>query len=113
MRKIGLDVAVPRKACDDPYCPFHGHLAVRGKLIVGTVASGKMSNTVIVERDYLHFVKKYMRYEKRRSRIMAHNPPCVDTKEGDTVKIVECRSLSKNVSFVVVEKTVEEVRQET
>jgi small subunit ribosomal protein S17 len=109
MRKTGLDVAVPRKTCDDPYCPFHGSLAVRGKMLVGTVASSKMSNTVTVERDYLQYVKKYMRYEKRRSKIMAHNPPCVETKEGDTVKIAECRPISKNVSFVVVEKTGGEV----
>jgi len=109
MRKIGLDVVVPRKTCEDPYCPFHGSLAVRGKMLVGTVASSKMSNTVTVERDYLQYVKKYMRYEKRRSKIMAHNPPCVETKEGDIVKIAECRPISKNVSFVVVEKTGGEV----
>ena len=105
MRKIGLDIATPRKSCDDSYCPFHGSLSVRGKIIVGTVVSGKMSNTVTVERDYLHYVRKYMRYEKRRSKIMAHNPPCVESREGDIVKIIECRPLSKNVSFVVVEKT--------
>jgi small subunit ribosomal protein S17 len=109
MRKIGLDVAVPRKTCDDPECPFHGNLAVRGKMLTGTVVSAKMSTTVTVERDYLQYMKKYMRYEKRKSRIMAHNPPCVETKEGDVVKIAECRPLSKNVSFVVVEKTGGEV----
>jgi len=109
MRKIGLDVTAPRKSCDDPCCPFHGGLAVRGKMLVGTVVSAKMSNTVTVERDYLHYLKKYMRYEKRKSRIMAHNPPCVETREGDSVKIVECRPISKNVSFVVVEKTGGEV----
>ncbi len=105
IHKIGLDVSVPRKACDDPDCPFHGSLAVRGKMLNGTVVSGRMSKTVIVQRDYLHYVKKYMRYEKRRSRIMAHNPPCLEAKEGDSVKIAECRPLSKNVSFVVVEKS--------
>ena len=45
-----------------------------------------------------------MRYEKRRSKILAHNPPCIDAKKGDKVKIAECRPISKNVSFVVVEK---------
>jgi small subunit ribosomal protein S17 len=109
MRKIGLDVGAPRKTCDDPECPFHGTLAVRGKTLTGTVVSAKMSTTVTVERDYLQYMKKYMRYEKRKSRIMAHNPPCVETKEGAVVKIAECRPLSKNVSFVVVEKTGGEV----
>jgi small subunit ribosomal protein S17 len=97
MRKIGLDVAVPRKTCDDPECPFHGNLAVRGKMLTGTVVSAKMSTTVTVERDYLQYMKKYMRYEKRKSRIMAHNPPCVETKEGDVVKIAEvCRKWNES-----------------
>lgn len=59
---------------------------------------------VVVEREYLHYVPKYMRYERRRSRIHAHNPPCINAKTGDRVKIAECRPISKTVSFVVVEK---------
>lgn len=105
VRNIGIDVKVPRKSCDDRYCPFHGVLPVRGKILEGTVSSSKMTRAVTVERDYFHYVKKYMRYEKRRSKIMAHNPPCVDAKEGDKVKIMECRPLSKAIAFVVVEKT--------
>jgi small subunit ribosomal protein S17 len=57
-----------------------------------------------VEREYLHYVPKYMRYERRRSRIHAHNPPCINAKVGDRVKIAECRPISKTVSFVVIEK---------
>jgi small subunit ribosomal protein S17 len=59
---------------------------------------------VVVEREYLHYVPKYMRYERRRSRIHAHNPPCINAKVGDRVKIAECRPISKTVSFVVIEK---------
>ncbi|MEM4245778.1 MAG: 30S ribosomal protein S17 [Candidatus Bathyarchaeia archaeon] len=101
---IGLPVTPPLKQCDDRNCPFHGRLPVRGKVLTGTVSSDKMDKTVGVERGYLHYVKKYMRYEKRRSRILAHNPPCIDAKKGDKVRIAECRPISKNVSFVVVEK---------
>lgn len=104
MRDIGLNVPTPRETCNDPNCPFHGGLRVRGKIIVGTVVSDKMKGTVTVRKDYLHYLKKYMRYEKRRSKILAHNPPCVDAKEGDVVRIAECRPISKHVSFVVVEK---------
>ncbi|RLI40477.1 30S ribosomal protein S17, partial [Candidatus Bathyarchaeota archaeon] len=46
----------------------------------------------------------FKRYERRRSLIPAHNPPCINAKEGDTVRIAECRPISKTVSFVVVEK---------
>jgi len=104
MSNIGLDVKSPRKPCDDRNCPFHGHLSVRRKFLDGKVVSAKMTKTVTVERDYLEYVKKYTRYEKRRSRIMAHSPPCLELIEGDRVRIAECRPLSKEVAFVVVEK---------
>ncbi|HID16112.1 MAG TPA: 30S ribosomal protein S17, partial [Candidatus Atribacteria bacterium] len=35
-----------------------------------------------VEREYLYYDRKYKRYERRRSKIHAHNPPCINTKEG-------------------------------
>jgi small subunit ribosomal protein S17 len=94
----------PKKSCDDRNCPFHGTLAVRGRVFEGTVVTAKMDKTVIVEREYLQFSTKFVRYERRRSHIPSHNPPCIDSKEGDKVRIAECRPLSKTVSFVVVEK---------
>jgi small subunit ribosomal protein S17 len=100
---IGLNVSVPEKECDDVNCPFHGTLPVRGQVITGKVVSDKMRGSVVVARDYLHFVKKYKRYEKRSSKLHAHNPPCIGAKVGDNVKIAECRPLSKTKTFVVVE----------
>jgi len=88
----------PKKTCNDRNCPFHGDLPVRGRVFEGVVASAKMDKTVIVKRDYLHYVPKFKRYERRRSRIPAHNPPCINAKEGDTVRIAECRPISKTVS---------------
>jgi small subunit ribosomal protein S17 len=73
-------------------------------VLEGIVASAKMDKTAVVERDYLYFVTKFKRYERRHSRISSHNPPCIDAKEGDKVTIAECRPISKTVSFVVVEK---------
>ena len=104
VKDIGYDVKQPEKECDDPDCPFHGKLPVRGKILEGNVVSSKMSKTVIVERNYLHFFPKYERYERRRSRIAAHNPACINAKKGDRVKIAECRPLSKTKHFVVIEK---------
>lgn len=94
----------PKKTCEDKNCPFHGSLSVRGRVLEGTVVSAKMDKTVIVEREYMQFSTKYVRYERRRGHIPSHNPPCIDVKEGDRVRIAECRPLSKTVSFVVVEK---------
>ncbi|MBS7636644.1 30S ribosomal protein S17 [Candidatus Bathyarchaeota archaeon] len=94
----------PKKTCNDRNCPFHGSLPIRGRILEGVVVSAKMDKTVIVRHDYLKYVPKFMRYERRRSRIPSHNPPCMDAKEGDRVVIAECRPISKTVSFVVVEK---------
>lgn len=100
-----LSFTKPRKTCDDQNCPFHGNLPIRGRILKGVVASAKMEKTVIVRRDYLHRVPKYVRYERRHSRIPSHIAPCIDVKEGDQVIIAECRPISKTVSFVIVEKT--------
>ncbi|MCW7071495.1 MAG: 30S ribosomal protein S17 [Candidatus Methanospirareceae archaeon] len=101
---IGIDVRVPTKDCEDENCPFHGRLPVRGQILEGVVVSDRAAKTVVVLRSYLKKVRKYERYEKRRSKIHAHNPPCINARQGDVVKIAECRPLSKTKSFVVVEK---------
>ena len=94
----------PKKSCADIDCPFHGTLPVRGRGLDGVVISAKMDKTAVIRRDYLHYVPKFKRYERRHSHIPAHNPPCLKAKEGDKVKIAECRPLSKTVAFVIVEK---------
>jgi len=101
---MSLTFKKPKKTCNDRNCPFHGDLSVRGRVLEGSVVSAKMDKTVIVKRDYLHYVPKFIRYERRHSRIASHNPPCIDAKEGDRVIIAECRPVSKTVAFVVVEK---------
>jgi small subunit ribosomal protein S17 len=101
---MSLAFKKPKKTCDDINCPFHGELPVRGRVLEGLVVSSRMDKTVVVERDYLLYVPKFMRHERRRSRIPSHNPPCIDVKEGDHVVIVETRPISKTVCFVVVEK---------
>jgi small subunit ribosomal protein S17 len=97
-------VKKPDRICNDPKCPFHGSLGIRGRILEGTVIGAKMDTTVIVRRDFLRYVPKYKRYERRHSHIPAHNPPCVNATENSHVKIAECRPISKTVSFVVVEK---------
>jgi small subunit ribosomal protein S17 len=101
---VSLTFKKPKKTCDDRNCPFHGDLPVRGRVFGGSVVSAKMDKTVVVKRDYLHFIPKFIRFERRHSRIPSHNPPCIHAEEGDRVLIAECRPVSKTVSFVVVEK---------
>ncbi|MFH1403910.1 MAG: 30S ribosomal protein S17 [Candidatus Altiarchaeota archaeon] len=89
--------------CSDVNCPKHGTLATRGMVLDGIVVSDKMNKTVVVERSYFVKVRKYDRFKRARSKIPAHNPECVKAKTGDRVRIMECRRLSKTVSFVVTE----------
>lgn len=102
-RNIGIPgIEPPKNRCNDPKCPWHGHLKVRGSIITGTVVSAKMHRTVVVRHDYLFYVRKYKRYEKRYTKIHAHNPPCINAEEGDVVIVGETRPLSKTVHFVVL-----------
>lgn len=57
----------------------------------GLVISTKMNKTVIVRRDYLHYVRKYNRYEKRHRNIAVHVSPCFTAKEGDILVAGQCR----------------------
>jgi small subunit ribosomal protein S17 len=102
-KDIGIDVEAPKTTCKDQHCPFHGKLSVRGTTLSGTVVSTKMQSTVIVQREHMKYVPKFERYEKRTSSYLAHSPPCFQTKMGDRVSIMECRPLSKKVSYVVIE----------
>ena len=102
-RDVGLDVRAPKEACEDRHCPFHGRLPVRGQVLEGTVVSTAMQRTAVVERTILHFVPKYERFEKRRRRYLAHNPPCLKIEVGRRVRIAETRPLAKNVSFCIVQ----------
>lgn len=107
---IGFDVPEPKTECSDPNCPFHGTLSVRGTVLDGRVASAKMDKTVVVEREHEVKVPKYDRYMRRRSRVSAHSPPCLNPQEGDRVRIAECRPLSKTKNFAVIEVVEEEDR---
>jgi small subunit ribosomal protein S17 len=102
-RDIGIDAKPPAKTCEDSKCCWHGETSIRGKIIEGIVVSAKAQKTAIIERQYFHYIPKYERYERRHSRIVAYNPECVNAKEGDMVRIAECRPLSKTKSFVVVD----------
>ena len=90
--------------CTDKKCPYHGDVKVRGDVLEGKVISAKTPRAAIIERILTEWVPKYERYKKKRSKIVAHNPPCIEAKVGDVVQIGECRKLSKTKAFVVLKK---------
>ena len=71
------------------------------RTVVGRVVSDKMDKTVSVaiERRIKH--PMYGKYIRRTTKVMAHdaNNEC---KQGDRVAIAECRPVSRNKSWSVV-----------
>ncbi|KAN0008892.1 hypothetical protein ACTFIV_011175 [Dictyostelium citrinum] len=105
-KNIGLGYRTPKDAIEGTYidkkCPFTSDVSIRGAILRGTVISTKMRRTLVVRRNYLHYIKKYNRFEKRHSNIPAHVSPAFNVKEGDSVTIGQCRPLSKTVKFNVI-----------
>ncbi|XP_071064218.1 small ribosomal subunit protein uS17-like [Dasypus novemcinctus] len=63
----------------------------------------KMPRTIVLCRDYLPYIRKYNRFEKRRKDMSVHLCPCFrDVQIGDIVTVGECRPLSKTVRFSVL-----------
>jgi len=107
VRSIGLGFKTPRDAIEGTYldkkCPFTGNVSIRGRILTGIVESMKMKRTITIRRDYLHFIKKYQRYEKRHKKLSAHMSPCFrDVALGDLITVGQCRPLSKTVRFNVL-----------
>lgn len=101
---IGINVKEPKDKCNDKNCPFHGKLKVHGRIFTGNVTSSKAHQTVTVVWTTKRPVPKYERYEKRMTKMHAHNPPCINAKYGEKVRIAETRKISKTKNFVVIEK---------
>jgi small subunit ribosomal protein S17 len=78
-------------------------ITTRGRTFTGIVVSSKAQKTVVVEWNRRVFVRKYERYQNKKSKVKAHNPETISAKDGDKVIIKECRPLSKTKKFIVVE----------
>lgn len=109
VKNAGFGIKPPSASCTDSKCPFHGDLKVRGRVFEGVVIRSRAQKTAIVSWGRKHLIPKYERYEKRRTKLHVHNPPCINSKEGDIVQIMECRPLSKTKKFVIVQKIGEEI----
>lgn len=103
-KRIGLDLEPPKQACKDRACAWHGRVKVRGNLLIGKVVSIRAQKTAIIRVDYLHYLPKYERYERRRSRIAVHNPSCINARVGEEVVVGEVRPLSKTKHWVILQR---------
>ena len=117
-KSIGLGFKTPKEAIEGSYvdkkCPFTGNVSIRGRILKAMVISTKMKRTVVIRRDYLQYVSKYRRFEKRHKNVSVHCSPCfLNVREGDVVTVGQCRPLAKTVRFNVLEHqpSVNKVRQ--
>ena len=72
------------------------------RTLVGTVVSDKMDKTVVVRVEGLVQDARYKKFIRRYSRFMAHDESNSCT-EGDQVRIIEHRPLSKRKRWKVQE----------
>ena len=102
-KNVGLGIKTPRTAIEGTYvdkkCPWTGSVNIRGKLMTGVIKTTKMKNTVIIRKDYLHYIKKYNRFEKRHKNTPVHVSPAFRVKQGDEILAGQCRPISKTVRF--------------
>merc|ERR1711964_939090 len=94
-KDVGLGFKTPSEAINGTYidkkCPFTGEVSIRGR--------------IITRREYLHYIPKYNRYEKRHKNVAAHCSPAFRVEVGDIVTVGQCRPLTKTVRFNVVRVT--------
>lgn len=73
------------------------------KELVGRVVSDKMLKTLVVEVERLVRHRTYEQVMRSRTRFKVHDP-AGGAHVGDRVRIRECRPISKDKHWVLVEK---------
>ncbi len=74
----------------------------RRQMVIGTVVSDKMQKTVVVEIDRLTRHQGYSKRVRRKTRVKAHDD-ANSCREGDRVRLMETRPLSKDKRWRVIE----------
>jgi small subunit ribosomal protein S17 len=83
-----------------------GEVAAKGKSrkkeFIGTVKSDKMMKTIVVSIETMKLHPMYHKYVKRLKKVKAHDQNN-EAKIGDRVRVVECRPLSREKRWRLVE----------
>ncbi|MGV8152094.1 MAG: 30S ribosomal protein S17 [Candidatus Nanoarchaeia archaeon] len=106
MKKTEIETEIKKNSnvsCTDRFCPFHGELSARGRTFKGKVIR-KFPKRVTIEFERTVYVEKYERYSKRKTKLHARLPACLESSIniGDYIEIRECRPLSKIINFVAI-----------
>lgn len=71
-------------------------------MLQGVVVSDKMAKTIVVEVMMRKLHPLYKKYLTRSKKVKAHDETN-DAKVGDTVRVVECRPLSRDKRYRLAE----------
>jgi small subunit ribosomal protein S17 len=77
-------------------------VGTRGRTFLGVVIK-KFPTRVVIEFKRTVYIQKYERYHKKNTRLHSRIPEGMDVQVGDTVRVQECRPLSKIIHSVVIE----------
>jgi small subunit ribosomal protein S11e len=109
-KNVGLGFKTPKAAINGKYvdkkCPFTGNVSIRGRLMRGIVHSIKSKPSIVIRRNYLHYVQKYQRYQKRHKNFTVHCSPAFEPNVGDEVIVGQTRPLSKTIRYNVLQHIV-------
>ena len=72
------------------------------KEFAGIVKSDKMDKTIVVSIETLALHPLYKKYVKRSKKVKAHDGKN-EAKIGDRVRVIECRPISKEKCWKLVE----------
>jgi small subunit ribosomal protein S17 len=77
----------------------------RGRSFEGEVIR-KFNDRVAIQFERLLYLRKYERYEKRKTKLQARIPLEIqkNIEVGDYIEIKECKPQSKSIHFVVIKK---------
>ena len=82
--------------------PVKGYAKSGKKEFAGYVKSDKMDKTIVVAIETLTLHPLYKKYVKRVKKVKAHDGKN-DAKTGDRVRVIECRPISKEKCWKLVE----------
>ena len=93
-----------RRAAEPPREPDHGpeHGPGRAKVRQGVVVSDKGDKTITVAIDMVRRHKRYHKIMRSTVKLYAHDERN-DAHEGDTVRVQECRPMSRSKRWRLVD----------
>uniref|UniRef100_A0A8C5NUY3 Small ribosomal subunit protein uS17 n=1 Tax=Jaculus jaculus TaxID=51337 RepID=A0A8C5NUY3_JACJA len=96
----------------DKKCPFTSNVSIQGRILSAVVTKTNMQRTIVTRQDYLHYIRKYNRFEKRHKNMSVSLSPCFrHVQTGDLVTVGECWLLSKTVRLNVLQVTTQQFQK--